>query len=286
MTFSRTFGSNVVSMNSMRIIEFESKPFFVLPYLNAGHGAGGFYEEKLPFHEARVDRLPDGLSALIATADLQGRERFEDSPGGPIRLLGEALPRRLIDEILPSLSLHDPGRVGVLLAGDFYTVPNLDKRGGTGDVTSVWSAFAEGFAWVAGTPGNHDLWGESTQCRPRLSAGAYLVDGEAKEIGGLRIAGLGGIIGKCSRPNRRSEAEYMQLLHQIVQSRPDILMMHDGPCGAAPDQRGLSRACEILRDSEMGLVMRGHAHWAQPLAEFADNLQILNVAERVVILMA
>lgn len=269
----------------MRIIEFETNPTVVVPYLNAGQGAGGFYEEQLPIQVARVDRLPDGLSALIATADLQGRERFEDSPGGPLRLLGEALPSRLAEEILPALSLHDASRIGVFLAGDFYTVPGLDRRGGTGDVTAVWNAFAEFFLWVAGVPGNHDLFEETSQSRLRLSARARVVDGTQANVGGLRIAGLGGIIGKTTRPNRRSEDGYLQTLSHLAQSRPEILLMHEGPCGPNPGQRGLSQALEILRGSGVELVIRGHAHWTQPLAEFEDGLQILNVAERMVILM-
>lgn len=268
----------------MRIIEFETKPVVFVPYLNAGQGAGGFYEEQLPVHVARVDRLPGGLSAIIATADLQGRERFEDSPGGPLRLLGEALPTRLAQEILPALSLHDPGRIGVLLAGDFYTVPGLDRRGGTGDVTPVWNAFAENFLWVVGIPGNHDLFDESPQNRIRLSARARVVDGIEVEVSGLRIAGLGGIIGKTTRPHRRSEDDYLQTLGHLVQSRPEVLLMHEGPSGPNPGQRGLSQALEILCGSGVGLVIRGHAHWTQPFAEFEDGLQILNVAERMVVL--
>src|SRR5262245_43013081 len=122
----------------MKIVEFQTQPIFEFIYLNAGQSPGGFYAARLPVHVAKVDQLPNGVSAIVATADLQGRERFEDSHGGPLRLLGEVLPQRLIDEVLPSLSLPPEGKVGVFLAGDFYTVPALDKRGGTGDVTQVW----------------------------------------------------------------------------------------------------------------------------------------------------
>ena len=43
-------------------------------------------------HHAFVDALPEGMSAIIVTADLQGRETFESSRGRPIGLLGEVLP--------------------------------------------------------------------------------------------------------------------------------------------------------------------------------------------------
>ena len=77
----------------MKIIEFHPKPVTTFPFLNAGKGAGQFFEDQLPLHHARVDRLPNGVSAIVVTSDLQGRERFQDAPGNAPRLLGEALPR-------------------------------------------------------------------------------------------------------------------------------------------------------------------------------------------------
>jgi 3',5'-cyclic-AMP phosphodiesterase len=152
----------------MRIVNFQTEPVFEFRYLNAGRGSGQFYEDRLPVHRARVDRLPEGVSALVATADLQGRERFQDSRDGSIRLLGEVLPARLVNEAFPALKVQEPARAIALLAGDFYTVPALDKRGGTGDVTNVWLAFAEYFSCVAGIPGNHDSFGETPSRRPRF----------------------------------------------------------------------------------------------------------------------
>lgn len=268
----------------MKIVEFQSEPAFAFRYLNAGRGPGQFYEDQLPVHVAKVDRLPDGVAALVATADLQGRERFEDAPGGSIRLLGEALPQRLVREVLPALSLPESDLVGVLLAGDFYTVPALDKRGGTGDVTSVWQAFAECFQWVAGIPGNHDTFGEPPQRRPRFPARMHFLDGDVVEVSGLRIAGLGGIIGQARRPNRRSEADYLATLRRLLQPRPDILLLHEGPDGPNPSQRGLSQVRDVLLELGQVLVVRGHAHWPEPLAEFDGGLQILNVDARVVVL--
>ena len=268
----------------MRILEFQTDPAFEFRYLNAGRGPGQFYEDRLTVHRARVDRLPEGVSALIATADLQGRERFQDSPGGPLRLLGEVLPERLATEVLPALRIGEPNDAAALLAGDFYTVPALDKRGGTGDVTSVWRAFADSFRWVAGIPGNHDTFGDRPARRPRLPARMYFLDGDGAEIGGIRIAGIGGIIGNAARPNRRSEEDYLATLRQLLQPCPDVLLMHEGPDGIRPQQRGLSQVREILEASGMPLVIRGHAHWDQPFAEFPSGLLVLNVDARVVVL--
>lgn len=268
----------------MRIIEFQSSPVFEFRYLNAGKGSANFYEDRLPVHVARVDRLPEGVAALIATADLQGRERFQDGAGGPIRLLGEVLPQRLVDEVFPALNIHETGHVGALLAGDFYTVPALDKRGGTGDVTRVWNAFADSFGWVAGVAGNHDTFGDQPNRRPRFPRRMYYLDGEVLEICGLRIAGIGGIIGSTEKPNRRSEEDYLATVKSLLERRPELLLMHEGPDGLQSAQRGLPRIREILMPSDLNLVIRGHAHWDDPFVEFANGLQVLNVDARVVVL--
>ena len=57
----------------MKIIEFPPDAAFVVRFLNAGRSAGEFYEDQLPIHLAKVDRLPRGVSALITAADLQAR---------------------------------------------------------------------------------------------------------------------------------------------------------------------------------------------------------------------
>lgn len=268
----------------MKIIEIQTSPIAEFQYLNAGRGPGQFYEDRLPVHLARVDRLPDGVSAIVVTADLQGRERFQDSAGGPLRLLGEVLPQRLVREVLPTLGIRESMPVGVFLAGDFYTVPALDQRGGTGDVTSVWHAFADSFSWGVGVPGNHDLFGDPPQRRPKLPSRMHYLDGDTVNVAGLKIAGLGGIIGNINRINRRSEDDYLATLKRLVEAPPDILLMHDGPDGSQPAQRGLLRVRELLIESGMGLVIRGHAHWDQPFAEFESGLQVLNVDARVVVL--
>ncbi len=48
--------------------------------------------------------------------------------------------------------------VGVLLAGDFYTNPDLKRRGSAGDLEDLWIGFDERFRWVAGVASNHDLF--------------------------------------------------------------------------------------------------------------------------------
>ncbi len=212
----------------MRVLSIDSVPLIEIPFLNAGRGPGGFYEDRLPVQEAIVDRLPDDVSAIIATADLQGRERFQDSPHARPRLLGETLPSRLATEIVAGLGLND-GQIGILLAGDLYTVPALDRRGGSGDVRDVWRAFGDEFSWVVGVAGNHDTFGADATAAPRFPKHLHYLDNDRVRLAGLQIAGLGGIIGNPRRARRRSDDQYMECLESLLQHRTDILITHDGP---------------------------------------------------------
>lgn len=60
--------------------------------------------------------------------------------------------------------------------------------------------------------------------------------------------------------------------------------MHDGPDGPESGQRGIPSARELLLRHHPCLVIRGHAHWKNPLAGYEDGLQILNVDARIVVL--
>jgi Icc-related predicted phosphoesterase len=268
----------------MRILSIQPEPVVEVRYLNAGRQSGGFYEASLSILQASVDRLPKGVSAILATGDLQGRERFEDSAGGPLRLLGEMLPERLDAEILGGLGLPPAHETGVLLAGDFFTVPALDRRGGTGDVTTVWQAFGERFAWVAGVAGNHDTFGPSPAAAPRFSGNLHYLDGDRVELGGFKIAGIGGIIGNPQRPRRRSVEEYLGRLELLLADDADVLLMHDGPDAPLAGCQGSPLVRQLLERLRPGIVIRGHAHWDQPLVELAGGSQVLNVDARVVIL--
>ena len=267
----------------MKILSIAEEPFRRLSFLNAGKGPGGFYREILPIQIGLVDQLPGDLDALIATADLQGRETFDTAFGRPPRLLGEVLPGILAHEILPELGL-DPQRTGVILAGDLYTVAALDKRGGAGDVTPVWQAFGREFQWVAGVAGNHDTFGDA--CRPAASMGVniHYLDGEEVRLSGLRIAGIGGIVGNPRRPQRKNDQQYAACLERCIHDLLDILVLHDGP--GVPNQ-GLKGSALIGMTVDMlppRLIIRGHSHWETPLARLLRGTDVLNVDGRVVIL--
>ena len=267
----------------MKITSLSSDPIVQIPFLNAGRGQGGYYVERLPIFLAAVDELPDELDAVVATANLQGRERFEESPGGAPRLLGETLPQQLAEDILPKFGI-DALRTGSILAGDFYTVPALDKRGGSGDVTKVWEAFGREFRWVVGVAGNHDMFGESLHPNRATSANRHYLDGSCVTLDGLAIAGVGGVIGNPSRAHRRTEDGYVDALLEVLDEPVDILITHDGPEGPERGQRGSPRATYVLNELCPSLNIRGHSHWETPLVNLDGGTQVLNVDCRVVVL--
>lgn len=280
---ARTATRLAVSRSDMRITTLRDRPIAEIPFLNAGKGAGGYYVERLPIQAAEIAGLPDSLDALIATADLQGRERLPLTPQCPPRLLGEVLPEILCEEILPMLDVA-PERTGVILAGDFYTVPALDKRGGSGDVIDVWKAFGRKFRWSAGIAGNHDRFGDHLHPQVRMAANLHYLEGRTAELDGLKVAGLGGMVGNPSKSHRRTILEYVERLADLLDTSVDLLVMHDGPAGSAPGQLGYPDLNESLELLPPTLIVRGHAHWKDALAELPIGAQILNVDCRAVIL--
>lgn len=269
----------------MRIVSIEESPFHLLPYRNVG-GDRRIVRATLPFLRAKVDALPNGLDAIMATADLQGRE-FPTNESANGRLLGEHLAEHcaLFAEtgMLPPLD-----RIGVILAGDLYTRELLDKRGGSGDVRQVWAAFVQRFRWVAGVAGNHDFFGK-TPSVPDFKAflrqpKTHFLDGHVVELDGLKIGGLSGVVGDSTRKLfRREEKVFASEIKRLVTAPLDLLVMHDGPDGG-DTKRGWPSMREALEQSRPTLVIRGHAHWESPLATLQNGTQVLNVDSRVVLL--
>lgn len=269
----------------MRIVSIEESPFHLLPYRNVS-GDRKIVTATLPFLRAKVDVLPTGLNAIMATADLQGRE-FPTNESANGRLLGEHLAEHcaLLAEtgILPALDT-----VGVILAGDLYTRELMDKRGGSGDVRQVWAAFVQRFRWVTGVAGNHDFFGK-TPSVPDFKAflrqpNIHFLDGHVVELDGLKIGGLSGVVGDSTRKLfRREEKLFASEIKRLVGAPLDLLVMHDGP-DAGNANRGWPSVREALEQSRPTLVIRGHAYWQSPLATLQNGAQVLNVDSRVVLL--
>lgn len=245
------------AVGNVRIIEIDD-PVDEIVYLNAS-SRGRPEPANLPIVPARAAGIAD---AIIVASDLQGMLRHE--------LLGI----RVAEYLEPRC---DPYRTGVILAGDLYCVPGLNKRGGHGRVVDVWRAFSERFAWVCGVAGNHDdMTGVSDLDR------VHVLDGNVVEIAGVRIGGVGGIIGNKQKPGRRTEDVQLGLVERVLDAGVDILVMHEGPHGD-DRQRGNHLVRAMVDAAHVPLVICGHDHWRVPLAE-RDGGQILNVDSRVVVI--
>ncbi len=246
---------------------------------------GGSVGAELPILRGTVDSLPGELMALLITSDLQGVAPLP-SQGGALALLGEVLAEHLA-ELAELGELPPLGRIGVLLAGDLYSAPAGDQRGATGDVRRVWQAFTERFRWVAGVGGNHDLFGTPRE-RERFTdlPGVHFLDGTATELDGLRIGGVSGIIGNPRKPGRRDDQTFFELLDLALFCRPEVLILHEGPDAPRfrrPGNPSIREHLEVARRDL--LIVCGHAHWHEPLAQLDSGSQILNVDARAVLLL-
>ena len=209
-------------------------------------------------------------------------------------LLGEAVAQEYAllaqQNLVPA-----PSKTGVLLAGDLYSAPNADLRGASGDVFGVWQAFANAFAWVVGVQGNHDTYSQD----PNKLENAYLLDaygldgylldayglaGYCAKFSGLSIiAGISGIIGNPSKNARRKEAEYLAVLNTVLQSQPDILILHPAPY-INEKQRGEKEIALQLKSHHNCITLCGHVHWENLLSYLNITHPVLNLDKRVIIL--
>ncbi len=255
----------------MVILDIEQQPFYEIAYKSSG-ARGQVRQCLLPFQRVFVDQLPDGVSSIAVTSDLQGREQ-----GDRNRLLGE-----IVSEELSLLSeLGDISAVsGVLLAGDLYDYPECHKLGGSGDVTSVWNAFATDFDEVVGVHGNHDTVDELL-----ITPEVTILDGAVSSHMGITIGGVSGIIGRADRNQRKSVSEFSDCLKKVLKKNPDLIALHQGPDDPATGRIGSSLVRELLEKNGSSIVIFGHCPWEAPYAEIGDH-QVLNVDGRVMLLVA
>ncbi|AGY57067.1 metallophosphoesterase family protein [Gloeobacter kilaueensis] len=265
----------------MRIQTIHAQPFHAIPY-RAVAADGAVRRRAFLISHATVDVLPAGCAAIFACSDLQGV--FSRSGSQTPRLLGEAIAGELA-RLAAGSDLPDPAQIGVLLCGDLWVRPELDRRGGIGDVREVWRAFARRFRWVAGVAGNHDDFGAPSERAAFASEpGIHLLDGEVVDLGGLKIAGLGGIIGDPQKQQRRREKDFIRALKRLLKADPDLLLLHQGPDAPPWNLAGHEAIRRAMERSSKPLVMSGHVHWKQPLASTERGLQLLNLEGRGLLL--
>ncbi|WP_219339991.1 metallophosphoesterase family protein [Spartinivicinus marinus] len=165
----------------------------------------------------------------------------------------------------------------VVLAGDLYDYPDCHKLGGTGDVTSVWNAFAQSFDSVVGVHGNHDAITEVD-----MAANTIVLDGNTTNINSIAIGGVCGIIGRVERNQRKTEEQFKKSLENITSDKTDLVVLHQGPDDPINNQKGESFIREHLENNGSSIIIFGHYHWNKPLIEIGNN-QVLNVDNQVYI---
>jgi len=253
-------------------LTIEATPYRGELFLNVRPG-GGTRQTSLPFFRGTIDGLSLNAGALVATADLQGRVEIG---GSGFLLLGQWLADTF-PQIQEAAGLPPPSECLGVLGGDFYTAPDAAKMGATGDVTIVWEHMRKCFGELGGVAGNHDLFTGSVPPEG-------IFDGDCVEVSGIRIGGVGGIIGQPQKENRRTDTEYRDLLTRVVMKRPDVLVLHlpphvDDECPGNPTVSG------ILHDFGFrGLVVCGHKRWTRRIRKVGSAV-CLNVCEAVVTLL-
>jgi 3',5'-cyclic-AMP phosphodiesterase len=267
----------------MRILELTEKTIHRIQFLNAAKG-GGVESQSLPILQGKVDVLPKGLEALLVTSDLQGIvQPAWNARDSANRLLGEVLADEYValaaQGIVPS-----PSQTGVILAGDLYAAPTGDKRGASGDVRSVWQAFSDQFHWVLGVEGNHDRFGTKAERKALCDRrNLHLIDYGTVKKEGMRFGGVSGIMGDPAKPGRRDDQEFLTALKLVLEARPQVLVLHQGPAGDTA-QFGDEQVTALMKSSSNLLTICGHVHWPQPIAELNPSSQVLNVDSRAIVL--
>jgi Icc protein len=281
--YLRFIGACVLSIYIESIVR---EPILEIPCVSTAPGGKGHWYWSIPVLCAITKGLPETLDALLVTADLQCVDR-DDVPIMDRRLMGEVVAEA-IQEMCSHQLLPAAERVGVIIAGDMYAVPSLDKRGGLGDVQGQWDAFGRAFRWVVGVAGNHDSFGGRCEVEAfrRRPGDKYVLNGQREVLDGLSVSGLCGVLGGKGKPWRRTERDTTRDLRAILRARPDILVLHEGP--NIPDQKLLGQ--DLIRDlidesPTKPLTICGHCHWNMPLAITPGGSQVLNVDGRVVLMV-
>lgn len=260
----------------MRLNGIDPTPFHSLPYWTSAPSRTPCQRE-LPFFHAKAEGLPNDIGCLVLMSDLQGREFLSDHLKGSERLLGEAVAEEL--SLLVGLG-EIPSISTVMICGDLYEYPDCRKPGGTGPIDEVFLSLSQVSEEVIAVLGNHDSLVSTTQ----LPAKIVVLDGNVVKTNfGLRVGGLGGIIGDPKRHNRWDENTFVRHMELCIQKRLHVLMLHQGPEDKEGRRVGNPAISQSLEKGFSGLTIFGHKHWPDsPLIDIGNG-QALNLDARVVV---
>lgn len=253
------------------------------PYLEVGGktdshtGKNEILHRSLPVQYGEAEIRGADIDFLIITSDLQGIAE----ENGKQFLLGEKLPSFL--KTLLEIEFPETQKVGVLLCGDLYT--SLEKRGTSGDVRTVWQEFNNHFSWVVGVAGNHDSFGNlQDQIDFDSLENTHLLHMNSVRIGGLKIGGISGIIGRSDKPNRTAERDYLSGLNKLLKGDLDLVLIHETPDNPDHQLIGNSKIRQTIEISPKSTICCGHCYWEKTYVEFENQSQVINVDSKVLLL--
>lgn len=272
----------------MRVLNIDPDPIHyitykvVAPRQREDRGQRIMQDTLFPILKGTVDILPEGSDALLLASDLQGHCVVNDE----YKLIGEVMPEEL--KLLLEIEYPNilPTKTTVVLCGDLYA--ETHRRGGLGDVRDIWFTFREYFHRVIGVGGNHDMVGDNNSkiSEFQREENIFYLENNTVKIDNLVFSGISGIIGSNRKINRIEETDFLKSLKKILLKKPDILLLHEGPDFPKSDFPGTSVIREVIEKSPPTLICCGHTHWEEPLREFDNGSQILNLEGRAILLTA
>lgn len=243
---------------------------------------------ELPFYNVYVDRMPQGLTAIVATSDLQGVAITLNGDDGH-QYEDRYLAHALVEKLSHSLDNHgiSKEKTGVLLLGDFHSDLLLKKRGGYGDVRDVWMAFYKSFKWIVGVAGNHDTFAFGSHrefAAFREQANLHLLDGDTVVIDSVKFSGVSGVIGNSKRPWRHRERDHLKMIEEAIKCSPSFLLLHEGPSIHEKGLQGKDEIRQHLEKQAPCTLICGHRHWpGNKIHSLSNGSQIINTEGKVIV---
>ena len=75
------------------------------------------------------------------------------------------------------------------------------------------------------------------------------------------------------------------MLKKLLLKQPDIVLLHQSPDFPPKSFEGEAKIREVIEKSPPNLIFCGHSHWSEALVELKNGSQVMNVDNRVVILI-